>query len=115
MNAWFTYDPRLDLEIPSLSREWSEISVTEREKILEHWERVRGAIPSRISLFEAKIEELQGLLHHEEEWGQTLSLMDQVTDYASRINDLNILFRTQPDAHIEHDTPKQQEHHDREK
>ncbi|WP_067567145.1 hypothetical protein [Ferroacidibacillus organovorans] len=115
MSSWFTYDPRLDLEVPSLSLEWSEYNVTEREKILEQWERVRGAIPSRISLFEARIEELQSQLHHEEEWDQTVSLMNQVADYASRINDLNILFRTQPDAHLEHDTPSQQEHHDREK
>ena len=113
MRELFEYDGRLDLEVPKLEREWEEYPHEERASILERWERIRGAIPDRIARFEAEIAGRQELLHGEEDWDRTLALMDEIHDYSSRIADLNILYRTQPDSELAHD--RKEEHRDREK
>ena len=118
MDQVFNFEERLGIEIPYLDKDWQEYSLNERTSILEKWELMRGRIPAQIAFFESEIESLQEDLHQEEDWDKSLHLMQQVSDYASRINDLNILFRTQPDAEpvqeIAHHTPIE-EHHAREK
>ncbi|MCY0875783.1 MAG: hypothetical protein OWT28_05895 [Firmicutes bacterium] len=97
MESVFQADERLGISVPVLTRDWTDYSLDERRLILERWEIERGQIPHQISVFEAEITTLQEAMHHEEEWEQTVALMEQINDYASRINDLNIWFRTQPD------------------
>ena len=115
----FMYEERLGIEVPYLEKDWQDYSLNERTSILEKWELMRGRIPAQIAEFESQIESLQNDLHGEEDWDRSLSIMQQVSDYASRINDLNILFRTQPDAEpvqeILHHSPATDEHHAREK
>lgn len=106
MGFSFEYDPRLNLEVPQLERDWEEFPEQERQKILERWENIRGQIPGRIAEFEQKIGERQERLQNEEDWDTCLALMDEISDFASRINDLNILFRTHPDAVLD-DTEEQ--------
>nr|NNM89986.1 hypothetical protein [Bacilli bacterium] len=99
MNDYFVYDERLGMHTPQLLREWHEYSLTERDQILSQWETLRGGIPAIISRFEDEIRDRQEKLHQVEEWDDSVRLLEEVNDYASRINDLNILFRTQPDLH----------------
>lgn len=113
MSEHFAYDDRLGMEVPRLMREWSEYTVEERERILADWESLRGGIPAVIARFEEEINDRHERLQRVEDWDESVRLLTEVNDYASRINDLNILFRTQPDVESpEHDA---QEHHDREK
>lgn len=112
MEDVFHVDDRLGITIPALTREWTEYSLDERRVILERWEIERGHIPHQVSVFEAQIAALQEAMHQEEEWEQTVALMDQINDYASRITDLNIWFRTQPD--LEPISDGAREHMDRE-
>ena len=118
MDEIFMYEERLGIEVPYLGKEWHDYTLNERTSILEKWEIMRGRIPAKIARFESEIEALQQNLHHEEDWDKSLSIMSQVSDLASRINDLNILFRTQPDAEpiqeiLHHSSTE--ENHDREK
>ena len=107
INRIFRYDERLGIEVPALEREWEHHTLEERRSILEHWELIRGRIPDRIAHFEEQIAHLQERVHTEEDWDATVSLMDQISDFASRIADLNILNRTQPDAELHGDHGKE--------
>ncbi len=118
MEQVFNFEERLGIEVPYLEKDWQEYSLNERTSILEKWELMRGRIPAQIAYFESEIESLQENLHQEEDWDKSLQLMQLVSDYASRINDLNILFRTQPDAEPFYEMAQHSpndEHHAREK
>jgi len=114
MKELFHFDERLRIDIPNLQREWHEYSLAERIHILELWEPMRGRIPGVVAEFEAEIDSRNQSLQHEENWEQTVAWMNEISDYASRINDLNILYRTQPDAD-EESAELTREHIDREK
>ncbi|PWI58310.1 hypothetical protein [Sulfoacidibacillus thermotolerans] len=101
MKHVFHYDERLQIEVPTLEQPWEVYSVQERREILEYWEPMRGKIPGVIGDYEAHIQELHEQLQKEEEWDVSLQLMNEISDYASRINDLNILYRMQPDSEID--------------
>ncbi len=113
MSEHFAFDDRLGMKVPQLMREWSEYTVTERERILEDWETLRGGIPALITRFENEINDRHERLQAVDDWNESVELLSEINDYASRINDLNILFRTQPDIELESDDA--QEHHDRDK
>lgn len=114
MKERFRFDDRLRIHIPDLKDEWNDYSSDERMRILELWEPMRGRIPGIIAEFEAEIDERHQLLQQVDEWEKTIALMDEISDYASRINDLNILYRTQPDA--DEESPElSSEHGDQEK
>ena len=100
MEEVFKHDERLGLEVPELDKAWMDYSREQRLAILEHWESMRGRIPHLIGLFEAEIHTRQDLLHEEDDWDKTVALLNEINDYASRINDLNILYRTQPDVDV---------------
>ena len=114
MKELFRFDDRLRIDVPNLQREWSEYSRAERMRILELWEPMRGRIPGVVAEFETEINERHQLLQEVEDWDKSVALMDEIADYASRINDLNILFRTQPDAD-EDSSELSREYGDREK
>lgn len=109
MEDVFVYDARLDMEVPTLTQEWHEYAREDRMRILERWETLRGNIPGIIDRFEAEIARLHAAQAEEEDWDQTVTLMNQINDYASRIADLNILFRMQPDVDSHHEVD---DHHD---
>lgn len=97
MEQVFVYEERLGIEVPHLQKDWHDYSRAERTSILEKWELMRGRIPELIADFEAKIKNLNELLFQEEDWDKSVELLQQTSDFASRITDLNILFRTHPD------------------
>lgn len=101
MDDMFQYDERLGIHVPHFTKEWTEHSLAIRGSILERWEVERGQIPQRIAHFEAEIAHFQEAIHSADDWEDTVALMDKISDYASRIADLNILFRTQPDLETE--------------
>ncbi|MCI0182804.1 MAG: hypothetical protein OWR52_07295 [Acidibacillus sp.] len=100
MQHLFHYDERLQLEVPTLQQAWTAYTEDERRSILEYWEPMRGKIPGVIGKYEAHISQLHEQLNNEEDWDTTLQIMDNINDYASRINDLNILYRMQPDSQL---------------
>lgn len=111
MNNLFVFDERLGIHVPELTQDWLVYSIEQRSAILERWENERGLIPQRVHEFETEIASLHDAMQDENEWDRTVALMDQINDYASRINDLNILFRTEP--HLEptsHDEHEERDH-----
>lgn len=110
MNSLFRFDERLGISVPDLSLEWTQYSIADRSAVLERWEKERGDIMTRISVFEEEIAQLQEQLSEADDWDETVAIMGRMNDYASRIADLNILFRTQPDLEpSEHDEPPESE------
>ncbi|RKP54288.1 hypothetical protein D7Z26_13055 [Cohnella endophytica] len=93
----FEYSDRHGIPIPSLECEWEELSLDCQTAILERWELIRGSIPDRIMGFEAMIRIQQQRLFEEEDFIQSCRINGEIADLASRINDLNIWFRTSQD------------------
>jgi len=58
---------------------------------------IRGSIPDHIMRFEAKIRIKQQQLFEEDDFVQSCQINEDIADLASRINDLNIWFRTHQD------------------
>ena len=103
MQHLFHYDERLQIEVPRLEQSWAMYTTEERMDILEYWEPMRGKIPGVISEYEAHIHQLHDQLQEEDDWDVSLQLLNEINAYASRINDLNILYRMQPDSDIDKD------------
>ncbi len=97
----FEFDERLMMRVPKLLRQWEEYSLEERRHILETWETLRGGIPNIMDRFESEINASHEKLQMVDDWDETVRLMDHIHDYASRINDLNILYRTQPELYLD--------------
>lgn len=95
--AQFAYDARLGILAPCLTKPWDEFSEAEQSDILYYWETVRGAIPDRVFAFERRIVELQRRMDMEERFDEVCRLNWDIAEYASRINDLHILFRVNQD------------------
>ena len=93
MKDQFIYDERLGIRLPQLSRDWADYAQDEQERILGEWEQIRGNIPERIKQMEAIINERQAQLNVEPVFREAVRLNSEIADYASRINDLHLLFR----------------------
>lgn len=93
MHEYFTYDPRLKINLPHLSKEWDMYSVLIQNSILTEWEKIRGGIPDRIAELEHEINIKQNALYHEENFKRSCQLNEEISDLASIINDLWIWFR----------------------
>ncbi|MBB6633981.1 hypothetical protein [Cohnella thailandensis] len=100
-DAQFAPDNRLGIAVPSLSLPWERMSGSERIAVLEAWESIRGTIPDRIFEFERRIRELQDALFEEEDFVRSCRLNAAIAELASRINDLNIWYRTEQDFEVE--------------
>lgn len=94
----FHYDRRLDLLLPDLPKPWHEYTERERADILVRWETIRGTIPERIRQLEGQIATKLAALNEETDFAACCRLNDEMADLASRINELNIWFRTDQDA-----------------
>lgn len=94
MEPFFRYDERLGIPLPRLAKEWEDYSQDEQFAVLREWEEIRGRIPDRILAFERRITELQDRLGREDSFEESCRLNGAISELASRINDLNIWFRT---------------------
>ncbi|WP_438448004.1 hypothetical protein [Gorillibacterium sp. sgz5001074] len=91
---FFRYDERLGIPVPRLAKEWEMYSAEEQFAILTEWEEIRGRIPDRIMAFERLIIEMQERLGLEDSFDESCRLNGEISELASRVNDLNIWFRT---------------------
>ncbi|WP_027410164.1 hypothetical protein [Anoxybacteroides tepidamans] len=93
MNDYFTYDERLGIPLPMLSKEWEEYDEKEQHDILLEWEKIRGAIPDRIAELEQIINQKQAELSDESDFARSCQLNSEIAELASIINDLWIWYR----------------------
>lgn len=91
---FFRYDERLGLPLPRLAKDWEQYPEEEQFEILREWEEIRGRIPDRIQAFERTISELQDRMGREDCFEECCRVNHEISELASRINDLNIWFRT---------------------
>ncbi|MGE6378668.1 hypothetical protein [Peribacillus muralis] len=93
MKELFTYDERLGIAIPDLNLEWDEYTKGEQQRILVHWENIRGSIPDRIKELETTINHKQNQLSDESDFAASCQLNSEIADLASIINDLWLWYR----------------------
>jgi hypothetical protein len=97
MKEPFRYDARLDILVPDLEQEWESYTPDEQQEIILRWEEIRAGIPDVIRRFEQEIDRRQEQASTEDDWDTVCRLYWEIADYASRIHDLNILYRTEPE------------------
>ncbi|MFC5469490.1 hypothetical protein ACFPPD_12225 [Cohnella suwonensis] len=95
LDGQFEYSERHGIRIPRLTADWETLGPERQIAVLERWEIIRGSIPDRIFAFEAGIRIKQQQLFEEEDFARSCRINDDISDLASRINDLNIWFRVQ--------------------
>lgn len=95
----FQMDERLGIRIPQLLSPWELMGEQERSDILMQWENIRGAIPDRIFALERVIIIKQDQLFDEDDFERSCQLNSEIAELASRINDLNLWYRT--DQHMD--------------
>jgi hypothetical protein len=93
----FAMDGRLGIAVPRLTQPWESLSQDRKAALLEAWEAIRGRIPDRIAEFEQSIRAMQSELFEEEDFAKSCRLNYEIAELASRINDLNIWYRTEQD------------------
>jgi hypothetical protein len=90
----FEWNERLLIALPVLEADWRQYSSRQQSDIVEQWELIRGTIPDRIMEFERIINRKQNQLYDEENFEESCRLNAEIAEYASRINDLHIWYRT---------------------
>ncbi|MFC5405673.1 hypothetical protein [Cohnella soli] len=95
LDGQFLYSERHGIWLPHLTEDWETLATDRQIAVLGRWEMIRGTIPDRIFAFEASIREKQQQLFEEEDFAHSCRINDDISDLASRINDLNIWFRIQ--------------------
>ncbi|GLX69269.1 hypothetical protein [Paenibacillus glycanilyticus] len=90
----FEWNERLRLALPVLEADWEQYSALEQSDIVEQWELIRGTIPDRVMEFERIINRKQEELFEEDNFEESCRLNTEIAEYASRINDLLIWYRT---------------------
>ncbi|SFE97926.1 hypothetical protein SAMN05216378_4583 [Paenibacillus catalpae] len=90
----FEWNERLLIALPVLDVDWEQYSPAEQLVIVEQWELIRGTIPDRVMEFERIINRMQNELFEEENFEESCRLNAEIAEYASRINDLHIWYRT---------------------
>ncbi len=97
LDSQFQYSDRHGISIPCLANDWDELHLAQQTAILAKWEMIRGNIPDRIMGFEESIRYKQQQLFEEDDFILSCCINGDIAELASRINDLNIWFRTQQD------------------
>jgi hypothetical protein len=98
IDGQFVMDARLGIAVPCLTAPWEKLGLERRSAVLARWEEIRGRIPDRVAAFEAIIiREKQVRLFEVEDFASCCRLNDEIAELASRINDLNIWYRTEQD------------------
>lgn len=100
MNTHFVMNERLGIPLPCLLHPWELLDYQEQTAILEAWEHIRGRIPDRIFALEKIIIHKQDELYEEENFEASCQLNSEIAELASRINDLNLWYRTQQDIDV---------------
>lgn len=95
----FNLDPRLGIELPDLATPFESLSLQEQEDVLYRWEGIRARIPERIMKFEHVIEDILDAVHHEDDWDVIAAYFAEISDYASRIAELNTWRRVDQSLH----------------
>ncbi len=90
----FSYNERLGISIPDFDKEWDEYSKPTQQKILFHWEKIKGRIPDRIAELEETINHKQAQLNDEANFIKSCELNNEISELASIINDLWLWYRT---------------------
>ncbi|NIK67428.1 hypothetical protein [Paenibacillus sp. BK720] len=90
----FEWNERLLIALPVLEADWEQYSSAVQSDIVERWELIRGTIPDRVMEFERVINRMQSQLYEEENFEESCRLNAEIAEYASRINDLHIWYRT---------------------
>ncbi|MEI2355727.1 hypothetical protein [Mesobacillus zeae] len=100
MEKFFKNDSRLGIPVPDLDREWEwEAYPAEvQDRILLHWENIRGSIPDRIVDLEKIINKKQSQLEDEQDFKKSCCLKSEITELASVINELWLWYRTSQDV-----------------
>ncbi|QMV45154.1 hypothetical protein [Cohnella cholangitidis] len=91
----FEFSERHGISVPHLDCDWNELDIEHQTAILARWEMIRGCIPDHIMKFEDAIRVKQQRLFEEDDFALSCLINGEIADLASRINDLNIWFRTQ--------------------
>ncbi|WP_110927216.1 hypothetical protein [Bacillus massiliglaciei] len=94
MDRFFTFDARLGIQIPSNNLDWDACTSKTQQRILLHWESIRGYIPDRIKEIEGIINHKQDALNEESDFEKSCQLNSDISELASAINDLWIWYRT---------------------
>lgn len=97
LDRQFEWSERLGIAVPALRQDWESLSLERQEAVLQRWEIIRGTIPDHVKRFEESIKVKQDDLSLEENFDVSCRLNGDIAELASRINDLNIWFRTQQD------------------
>ncbi|QJD81840.1 hypothetical protein [Cohnella herbarum] len=95
LDRQFEFSERHGISVPCLDKDWDDLDHEQQSAILSRWEMIRGGIPDHIMRFEAKIRIKQQQLFEEDDFVRSCTINGEIADLASRINDLNIWFRTQ--------------------
>lgn len=113
--SFFRLDHRLGIELPDLSVPFEDLPEDEQESIIADWETIRARIPEQIMKFEHIIEDLLQQVHEEVDWDIIAAHFADISDYASRINELNTWRRVDPTMPHIPGIDHAREHRDREK
>ncbi|GMK39628.1 hypothetical protein PCCS19_26820 [Paenibacillus sp. CCS19] len=92
-NYRFVWNNRLGISLPILDYDWDYYAESERMRIVEQWETIRGTIPDRIIALEQQIQIRQAQLFDEDDFEISCTLNYDIAELASRINDLHIWYR----------------------
>ncbi|WP_100373763.1 hypothetical protein [Bacillus sp. FJAT-45037] len=93
MNVEFMYDQRLHIHLPVLHTSWDNLDSDTQGYVLEKWEESRGIIPDRVKELEIVINKKQAALESEMNFEQSCIINSEISEFASKINDLWIWFR----------------------
>jgi hypothetical protein len=93
MHNHFVWDEKLGISVPNLYKTWEAYDKSDQAAILLQWEKIRGAIPDRISEIERLINTLQDQLSIEENFELSCELNEKIASQASIINDLWLWYR----------------------
>jgi hypothetical protein len=101
----FIFNDRLQIPLPELHLKWDQISAKERAEMLKQWEEIRGRIPDQIKAFEAIINMKQDQLNKEENFINSCHLNTQISEIASKINDLHLWYRLNQEISMDKSHP----------
>jgi hypothetical protein len=93
MDNYFSFNSRIQISVPSLQKKWDDYSIKEQELIVFEWEKIRGSIPDKIKYFESMINKKQEQLNNEADFDKSCALNQEISEFASKINDLWIWYR----------------------
>lgn len=111
----FQLDPRLGIRLPHFDIPYEDMLPEEQEDILVQWETIRSTIPDQVMRFENAIERLLHDIHREDNWETITEHFAQISEYASRIAELNTWSRIDPSLTTALEHQYAAEHRDREK